>query len=118
MGYEDSIGQFRRRYPRRAFKRRVGVLHRGHYYLADSEEIGEGGMAILLPESFQENDEIVVSFRIPSGDFVSLRAQVRSVREMNGQASHGVAFNDIAFSHKRQIRTYVSARSANEKVIL
>ncbi|MBX3035139.1 MAG: PilZ domain-containing protein [Bdellovibrionaceae bacterium] len=118
MTYEDSQGSFRRKYPRRKFQRRVSVLHQGRYFLADSEEIGEGGMALLLSESLKENDQLVVNFRIPSGDFVSLRAEVRSVRAGDGGFHHGIAFRDIVFTHKRQIRTYVSARTSREKLLI
>jgi c-di-GMP-binding flagellar brake protein YcgR len=118
MSFEDK-GYFRRKFPRRAFNRRVGVLSHGSYFLADSAEIGEGGMSILLPEELEEGNQLVVNIRIPGGDFVSLRAQVRSRRpNTDGNFIYGLSFTNIPFSQKRQIRSYVSARTGNESLIM
>jgi len=113
MSYQD-YGHFRRRFPRRAFKRGMGLLHRGVFRISECEEIGEGGLSFVCSEEIPVDGEIVVSFRIPRGDFVSLRASVRSVRAAAGGFTHGVAFTNIAFTHKRQIRTFVSERTERE----
>lgn len=105
---------FRRKYPRRAFRRLVSVLHQGEYHLAQAVEIGEGGMAIDVPAVLAPGDQIVVNFQIPDGDFVSLRAEVKAGE---GTAC-GVEFRNIRFGQKRQIRTYVSARSDSDSIIL
>lgn len=105
---------FRRKYPRRAFRRMVSVLHEGAYHLAHAVEIGEGGMAVDVPLALAPGDQIVVNFQIPAGDFVSLRAEVRAGE---GTAC-GVEFKNIRFGQKRQIRTYVSARSDSDSIIL
>lgn len=104
---------FRRKYPRRAFPRGLGVLHAGRFAMSEGDEIGEGGLSFLLPEALPLESDVVVNFRIPSGDFVSLRANVKSVRPSSKQGLfiHGVAFTNIAFTHKRQIRNFVSERN-------
>lgn len=110
--FEDK-GHFRRQYPRRALKRKVGVLCDGSYFVCDTGELGEGGMSIVSDFILTEGHELVVSLQIPSGEFVFLRAIVRSTQKKEGDSrvTHGLSFSEIAFSIKRQIRAYVSART-------
>lgn len=114
--FEDK-GYFRRQYPRRALKRKVGVLCDGTYFVCETQELGEGGMSIVSEFILTEGHELVVSLQIPSGDFVFLRATVRSTKKQEGDTdgrvliAHGLSFSDIAFSIKRQIRAFVSART-------
>lgn len=83
----------------------------------EGEEVGEGGLSFRSLEGFPASEELVVSFRIPGGDFVSLRAEVRSDRADGGRQVIGIAFKNIPFTHKRQIRSFVSERSAqNERI--
>lgn len=110
--YEDK-GYFRRKFPRRAMKRKVGILCDGSYFVCDSGEIGEGGMAIQSEYILTEGHELVVSVQIPGGDFVFLRGTVRSTAKKEGDAfvTHGLSFSEIEFSIRRQIRSFVSART-------
>ncbi|WP_374079375.1 PilZ domain-containing protein [Bdellovibrio bacteriovorus] len=110
--FEDK-GYFRRQYPRRAMKRKVGVLCDGTYFVCESGEIGEGGMSILSDFVLTEGHELVVSFQVPGGDFVFLRGNVRSTQKKEGdqRVTHGLSFNEIEFAIKRQIRSFVSART-------
>ncbi|KYG62362.1 hypothetical protein AZI86_16120 [Bdellovibrio bacteriovorus] len=110
--HEDK-GFFRRQYPRRAMKRKVGVLCDGTYFVCESGEVGEGGMAILSEFVLTEGHELVVSFQVPGGDFVFLRALVRSTQKKEGDSrvTHGLSFLEIEFGIKRQIRSFVSART-------
>ncbi|MFS4460422.1 PilZ domain-containing protein [Bdellovibrio sp. HCB2-146] len=109
--YEDK-GYFRRQFPRRTMKRKAGVLCDGTYFVVDTGEIGEGGISILSEYVLTEGRELVINFQVPSGDFVSLRAVVRSTQKKEGdqKVTHGLSFSDIAFAIKRQIRAFVSAR--------
>lgn len=110
--HEDK-GFFRRQYPRRAMKRKVGILCDGTYFVCESGEVGEGGMAILSEFVLTEGHELVVSFQVPGGDFVFLRALVRSTQKKEGDSrvTHGLSFSEIEFAIKRQIRSFVSART-------
>ncbi len=110
--FEDK-GYFRRQYPRRAMKRRVGVLCDGTYFVCESGEIGEGGMSIVSDYVLSEGHELVVSFQVPGGAFAFLRGTVRSTQKKEGdpRVTHGLSFNDIEFAVKRQIRAFVSART-------
>lgn len=92
-------------------------MHQGVFYISEGEEIGEGGLALRCSRSLAIDTEVVVSFRIPGGDFVSLRAEVKSVRpHPSGENLLGIAFTHIAFTHKRQIRSFVSERTERESV--
>lgn len=117
MGYRDQ-GFFRRKFPRRAFNRGVGVLAAGGYRITEAGEIGEGGMSFMIEAPLETGIEIVVSFQIPGGSFVSLRAEVRSVRDIDGQHLHGISFKNAQFTHRRQIRSFVSSRGADESLIM
>ena len=119
--YEDK-GHFRRQYPRRALKRKVGVLCDGSYIVCDTAEIGEGGMAIRSDFVLTEGHEIVLSFQVPQGEFVSLRGVVRSTQTSEGKkmgdsrVTHGLSFSNVPFAIKRQIRAFVSARTKTESL--
>lgn len=102
----------RRKYPRRPFLRGIGVLHRGEYFVSEGIELGEGGLAFRINRKYAEGDTIVLSFQIPNGSFVSTISEIRAVKEEdNGQFKYGCLFKTIKFDQKREIRTFVSARS-------
>ena len=116
MGQNFDGAGYRRNYPRRPFKRTVGVLFKGQYFLAQAGEIGEGGMSIKTDLVLTEQEPLMVSFQIPSGAFVCLRAEIRSTMkttkpEDGSNVIHGLAFSNVEFAIKRQIRSYVSSRS-------
>lgn len=106
----------KRRYPRRSFTRKVGALHQGSYNVVDSGEIGEGGMLILLDSKITIGDQLVVSFQVPNGEFVSVRVVVKT-NDLPGKGKlvgHGVAFLNLPFHLKRTIRSFVAERSELE----
>lgn len=112
MKYEDNSGQFRRQYPRRDFSRKVGVLCDGSYFVCSSREIGEGGMSLVSEYILSEGHQVVLSFQVPNGSFVFLRGTIVSTQKKQGddKVTHGLSFNAVDFSIKRQIRSYVSTR--------
>jgi hypothetical protein len=109
MNFEDK-GFYRRKFPRRTLQKKVGVLFGGEYFIFTSGEIGEGGMSVLSDYALTEGRELVLSFQIPNGTFVTLRGLIRSVIAKDGIVTHGVAFDQIPLAFKRQIRAFVSAR--------
>ena len=112
MNFEDK-GFFRRKFPRRPLQKKVGVLFDGQYIICSSGEIGEGGMSILSEYAFTEGRELVVSFQIPNGTFVTLRGTIRTVIPNDELVTHGIAFDEIPLAFKRQIRAFVSARTVS-----
>lgn len=114
--YLEDPGFFRRRYPRRTFKRKVGVLFDGKYMIFDAVEVGEGGMSIISDTILTVGRHLVVSFQIPQGGFVSLRAEIKSIRKHGTSGIHGLYFEKIEFMNKRQIRSYVSERTSDRNI--
>lgn len=102
-----------RKYPRRAFNRKVGLLCHGVYFLGAAKELGEGGLSFVSDFVLSDGNELVVSFQIPEGSFVFLRAVVTGTQKNKGDKNitHGLKFTNIDFSHKRQIRAFVSAQN-------
>lgn len=116
MFQDSNKPQFRRKFPRRTLKKKVGVLFDGQYFICDSGEVGEGGMSILSEFALTEGRELVLSFQIPRGTFAILRGTVRSLSVKNGIATHGIAFEQIPLAFKRQIRAFVSARTTLSQI--
>lgn len=110
MGFEDN-GHFRRKFPRRTLDKKVGTLFDGQYFVCTSGEIGEGGMSIVSEYALTEGRDLVLSFQIPNGTFVTLRGTIKSAIAAKGFVTHGVAFDKISLPFKRQIRAFVSART-------
>lgn len=114
----NDKGYFRRKFPRRILKQKVGILCRGKYFLASSGELGEGGMSVLSDLVLDLDSLLVISFQIPSGEFVSVRAAVKSAaRSGVSEMNYGVAFEALQFGHRRQIRSYVSARRTSAQEV-
>lgn len=99
-----------RKFPRKNYRRVVSVLYRGEYFTLNAVEISEGGLSVLSDFIFDSNTECVVNMQIPKGDFISIRATVRHSSKMDGQLNIGMSFNQMPFSNKRQIRSFVAAR--------
>lgn len=109
---------YRRRYPRRAFRRKVGLLVEGKYWMGHGVELGEGGASFSLGQSIAEGKNLVLNFQVPSGAFVSVQAEIRNAKKdpKTGLFDYGVSFTTLKFEHKREIRAFVSARSEAEKI--
>ncbi|HEY8269786.1 MAG TPA: PilZ domain-containing protein [Pseudobdellovibrionaceae bacterium] len=106
----EDLSSIRRKFPRRTLVKKVGVLFGGEYLICQSGEIGEGGMSIISEYALTEGRELVLSFQIPKGTFVTLRGMIRSAKPSQGVVIHGIAFDVIPLGFKRQIRAFVSAR--------
>ncbi|WP_413288046.1 PilZ domain-containing protein [Bdellovibrio sp. HCB337] len=116
MSPHEEKNYFRRKYPRRTLRKKVGVLFDGQYFICDSGEIGEGGMSIISEYALTEGRELVLSFQIPDGTFVILRGMIKSVATAGDKAIHGIAFDQIPLAFKRQIRAFVSARTTATRI--
>jgi hypothetical protein len=106
----------RRKFPRRELVKKVGVLFGGEYFICTSGTIGEGGMSIVSEYALNDGQELVVSFQVPEGSFVTLRGLIRSTNTDQGLVTHGISFNIVPHSFKRQIRAFVSARISSQKI--
>ncbi len=106
----------RRRYPRRKYDRKVGVLHQGQYSVGKGEEIGEGGIRLTVDMQMKESDFVILSFQISREVYVITKAEIRYCKRAN---SYGIQYHDIQFEKKRAIRDYIAekteAEAENEK---
>lgn len=99
-----------RKFPRKVYKKLISILYRGQYYTINALEISEGGLSFLSDFIFDGNTECVVNLQIPKGDFMSIRATIRHSSKVDGKMNVGLSFNQMPFSSKRQIRSFVAAR--------
>jgi Tfp pilus assembly protein PilZ len=110
---------FRRRFPRRQFRRSVGVLAQGDFNVITGMEIGEGGLLFQSAKDFQVGSEVVLNFFIPGRDFVSVRGQI--VYTLPGKTkagpSFGIKFQNLPFEGKRMIRDYIAEKTSQEAAV-
>ncbi|OYZ12987.1 MAG: hypothetical protein B7Y39_18405 [Bdellovibrio sp. 28-41-41] len=99
-----------RKFPRKNYSRLISVLYKGRYYTFESIELSEGGLSFLSDLVLDNGTECIVNLQIPKGDFVSIRGTIRHSSKVNGQINIGLSFDKMAFSNKRQIRSFVAAR--------
>ncbi len=114
----DSDYTSQRKYPRKIFKKPVAYLCHGKSAVVIGLEIGEGGLSFESDEQLQTEQNIVVNFFVPGGDFFSLQTTIKSAFEKQDQSNkmiYGVHFNNMNLSLKRQIRAYVARMSLNEQ---
>ena len=113
---QSSNALFRRKYPRRQFRRKLGVLIEGRYWMGNGVEIGEGGVSFLLGQNLADGKHIVLNFQIPGGGFISVQGEVKNIRKQqaSGLYTYGISFRTLKFESKREIRAYVSARQETE----
>jgi hypothetical protein len=118
MSFQVMGTSFKRKFPRRQFHRSIGFLFNGNYLVGSGSEIGEGGLSLLVPSNHPIEKEAVLSFQIPNGSFICVRVEIRNAvkDKKNGFFILGCAYKNLTFEHKREIRSYVSARSEQEQI--
>ncbi len=116
MQNKESVDVPQRKYPRKLFKKPVAYLCHGHSRVVMGVEIGEGGLSFESDQDISLEQNIVVNFFIPEGDFFSLQTSVKSAApRTEGATLYGVHFLNMSLSLKRQIRAYVARMSLNEQ---
>ncbi len=111
MSQSATETHLQRKYPRREFRRGVGVLSAGHYILAESIDIGEGGLSFQSEFMLDAIKTVVITFQIPNGEMISVAGTIRNQRQEGDKVHAGLSFNALTFTYKRQIRYYVSSRA-------
>jgi hypothetical protein len=113
------VSQFvtRRRVPRRNFKASVGVLCNGQFTIGKSLQVGEGGMSVTVKSSIKVQDRVLLTFQVPEGSIVCVRALVRYIDQTNlaDQITIGVQFENLGFNFKRELRNLV-AQATQENI--
>lgn len=107
----------RRRFPRRYFERKVGVLSEGTYLIAQGVEIGEGGMMFSVNREISEDRRLLVTFRIPNHGFVVIQAFVRNTQHEAQRFRYGIQFSDLDFTNRRRIRDYIAEKTEGEAML-
>ena len=103
------------RSPRRVFSRAIGLLRDGTFALAQGIQISESGMALVTPLPLAVDSRLVVTFVIPGGNGLVLRAHVVSERDPVGKMrSYAIQFHALDLHERRMIRSYVSAKTQAE----
>lgn len=110
MARDNNFPENMRKFPRKPYKRLISVLYRGQYVTLQSIELSEGGLSLVSDVVLDNDSECVINLQIPKGDFVSVRATVRHSKKIDGKMNVGVSFNQMPFSNKRQIRSFVATR--------
>lgn len=110
-------GLGKRRYPRRRYTKGVGILCGGQFFICNAQELGEGGLSFMADFTLAEGKELIINFQVPAGDFYSLRATTRHVKKSGDFMIIGIAFKEVSFTLKRQIRSFVSARTSAEPAV-
>lgn len=119
-------GAARRRTPRRAYRRPVGVLVGGHYEVLEGRSLSEGGVSVLLGdagrtapklslEELRSGARIAISIILPAGPVLVLRGEV-VYREGDAKLGHsiGIKFDVVPLHQRREIRNYVSSKQVGE----
>lgn len=106
----QQLSEQSRKHPRKEFNRSLGMLVHGQYFVFKSIEISEGGISIASDVVFKSGDDCVINFQIPNGNFVSVRSKVRHTSKNGTYMQVGISFENLEFSCKRQIRSFVAVR--------
>jgi hypothetical protein len=101
----------KRKYPRRSFVTKVGVLIQGRYFVESAYELGERGMLFETELALKSSDNMVISFVIPGGYVVMTRAQVRYQIKNGNKLKVGVEFTNITFEDRRKVRDFIAQRN-------
>lgn len=108
MADESTFTPNRRKFPRKTFRKSIGIFCDGHGYVVEGVEIGEGGVSFRSQKSLPIGEKLIVSFFLPEGDFFSLKTTLRNVQELNAEKVYGVSFDELSIPLKRQVRAYVA----------
>lgn len=108
----------KRKYPRRRYRRPVGFMYRGEFWLTRGEEVGEGGMLVSSRREVPAGAMVLITLFIPGGEIAIVRSEVRYASDgrTDGEMRIGLQFSNLSFKHKKKIRDYIAAKSEAEAV--
>ncbi|HRK07810.1 MAG TPA: PilZ domain-containing protein [Pseudobdellovibrionaceae bacterium] len=127
---EDSRSGTRRA-PRRTYRRPMGLLFDGEYQVIEGRQLSEGGAMIVVPASLARrwtagrSGTLALILPEQLGADTEGKANsdegamvLRAVAIYQNAVPEGVAiglkFTELPFQHRRRIRNYVAAKSADE----
>lgn len=115
MRSSDQVHQIKRKFPRKAFRKKVGLMSGGQSASAQGLEIGEGGLSFSSDMVLDQNCKMILSFFLSEDEFFSVRVTLLNSYRAGQEFHYGVSFDDVSIALKRQIRTYVARTSVDSR---
>ncbi len=109
---QDAKFTYRRKFPRKSFRKIISIIHSGVGEVVEGVEIGEGGVSFRSKKEIVLENQLIVNFFLPDGDFFSIQTTLKNIGDNGSDKIYGVSFNEVSIALKRQIRAYV-ARTAS-----
>jgi hypothetical protein len=103
-----------RRAPRRIYKRPIGILCRGKYFLAQGLQVSESGMLFASEYLYDVKASIVVTLHMPDAKTVVARGEIVYQSKTPTGIQYGVKFRELDLQLRRIVRNYVSAKTQAE----
>ena len=105
-----------RKFPRRSLVSPVGCLSHGNYHVAQLNQLGEGGCLVESEFVMAIGDTIVMTLKIPGGQFFCGRGQILYTKKSSnsGFMLYGCRFNELHLDVKRSIRAFVADKTEIE----
>ena len=106
----------KRRFPRRRFRRPVGVLIDGNFYVCEGVEVSEGGIMVASTQEIPDGKRMILTFFVPGATECILRGESRysTPPKSDGRRGVGIQFSNVKREQRRMIRDYISAKTQTE----
>ena len=112
MANESGI-IYKRKHPRKSFRKAVSFMCDGVSNLGNAIEIGEGGMAFSSHVKIDVNKKLILNFFLSDKEFFSVRVTLLNVSNKSDIFTYGTSFDQVSIALKRQIRAYVARGALN-----
>jgi hypothetical protein len=101
--------EFKRKYPRKSFRKFITFVHAGKVGSGSGVEIGEGGMSFKTSRKLNVKDKAIVNLYLTEDEFFSIQLTLLNETKYGSKEFiYGASFDEVSVSLKRQIRTYVA----------
>jgi hypothetical protein len=111
-----------RKSPRRALKKKMGILMQGQFQIVDIHQLGEGGCLFSVPSTASQEifeGPVTVTLQVPGGGMFCTRADIlydRKIkhRDLKERTAYGCTFKDLPLHARRWVRNFVAAKTEKE----
>jgi len=107
-------GQERRRFPRAAYACRVVIDSSGKKIEAMTENIGKGGIKIIIPEELAHSSVVGLELEIEKGNPIKCEGTIMWVREVRGRVLNGssifntgIMFTTISQDDRNKVKVLI-----------
>ena len=115
-------GQERRKFPRAAFPCKIIVNHLNKIIVAQTENIGKGGVKILLEKELQHSSLVALELELVKGKPIKCEGTVIWVRKITHllrkeitMYSIGIMFTNISHADREYIKNFVDRLLADKE---